>query len=68
MAAKYFGIPRGWRPITAFCIGYPRRARIVGPTRYPIEGVCFEEYWGRPYIRRALVSINTSSTICYQVA
>ena len=54
MVAKYFGIPRGWRPITAFCIGYPRRARIVGPTRYPVEGVCFEEYWGRPYIRRAL--------------
>jgi len=44
-----------WLKWTCMRIGYPRRARIVGSARYLVEGVCFEEYWGRPYIRRALV-------------
>ena len=54
MVARFFGIPRNWRPITAFCIGWPKRARELGPARYPLEAITFEEYWGRPYVREAL--------------
>jgi nitroreductase len=51
---KHFGIPYGWRPITAFCLGVPAKGRALGPTRYPFEGVAFSEYWGKPYVRAAL--------------
>jgi len=54
IVARFFGIPRNWRPITAFCIGWPKRARELGPARYPLEAITFEEYWGRPYVREAL--------------
>jgi 5,6-dimethylbenzimidazole synthase len=54
MVMKHFGIPFGWRPVTAFCLGIPERSRALGPTRYPFEGVAFSEYWGKPYVRAAL--------------
>jgi 5,6-dimethylbenzimidazole synthase len=50
----YFSIPKGWSPLTAFCLGVPVSTRVLGPTRYPMEGVVFKEAWGIPYIRSEL--------------
>jgi nitroreductase len=47
------GIPRNWRPIATFCIGVPEANRMLGPSRWPLEGVMFSERWGDPYTRIA---------------
>ncbi len=49
-----FGIPEGLNVITTLCFGVPRTDRILGPSRFPLEGIVFEEYWGNPYRRMAL--------------
>jgi nitroreductase len=46
-----FGIPGGVSPMVCFCVGVPKERRIVGPSRFPLEGIVFDEYWGNPYKR-----------------
>lgn len=50
---RYFGIPDGVRPITVMAVGVPAQPRIAAPSRFPLEGICFSEYWGNPYKRIA---------------
>jgi nitroreductase len=47
------GIPPIWTPLTAFCIGVPVSARALGPSRPPLEGLMYDERWGKPYKRLA---------------
>ncbi|NWF96738.1 MAG: nitroreductase family protein [Candidatus Thorarchaeota archaeon] len=47
------GIPPIWLPLTAFCIGKRVRARDLGPSRPPLEGLMYQERWGYPYKRLA---------------
>lgn len=47
------GIPPGWMPRATLGIGLPSRRRVLGPSRYPLEGIIYEERWGRPYRRVA---------------
>ncbi|MFX1561735.1 MAG: nitroreductase family protein [Promethearchaeota archaeon] len=47
------GIPRTWTPIAAFCIGVPEKPRMLGPSRWPLEGSFYTERWGIPYVRLA---------------
>ncbi|MHA1960911.1 MAG: nitroreductase family protein [Candidatus Thorarchaeota archaeon] len=47
------GIPPTWTPLTAFCIGVPSKARQLGPSRPPLEGLLYTERWGKPYKRMA---------------
>ncbi|MFX1483379.1 MAG: nitroreductase family protein [Promethearchaeota archaeon] len=47
------GIPPIWTPLTAFCIGIPVSARHLGPSRPPLEGLLYDERWGKPYKRLA---------------
>lgn len=47
------GIPPIWTPLTAFCLGVPIEARPLGPSRPPLEGLFYEERWGKPYKRLA---------------
>jgi nitroreductase len=47
------GIPRTWTPIAAFCIGVPEKPRMLGPSRWPLEGSFYAERWGIPYQRLA---------------
>lgn len=51
---ELLGIPPSWKPLTVFCLGIPKRKRNLGPARYPIEAIAFDEQWGRPYKRTAL--------------
>ncbi len=51
-----FGIPAGVSIITTLCFGIPRTDRILGPSRFPLEGIVFNEYWGNPYTRISLRS------------
>jgi nitroreductase len=47
------GIPPIWTPLTAFCIGVRQKARALGPSRPPLEGLMYQERWGLPYKRLA---------------
>ena len=47
------GIPPIWTPLTAFCIGKRVSPRALGPSRVPLEGLVYEERWGKPYKRMA---------------
>jgi nitroreductase len=47
------GIPRSWTPIAAFCIGVADEPRMLGPSRWPLEGSFYAERWGNPYVRLA---------------
>ncbi|MFW9934603.1 MAG: nitroreductase family protein [Candidatus Thorarchaeota archaeon] len=47
------GVPRTWTPIAAFCIGVPEKPRMLGPSRWPLEGSFYAERWGTPYQRLA---------------
>ena len=47
------GIPPIWRPLSAFCIGVPISKRDLGPSRPPLEGLVYEERWGKVYERLA---------------
>lgn len=47
------GIPRTWKPIATLNIGVPARRRMVGPSRWPMEGSFYSERWGNPYVRLA---------------
>ncbi|MCK5240054.1 MAG: nitroreductase family protein [Candidatus Thorarchaeota archaeon] len=47
------GIPSIWTPLTAFCIGVPAKDRQLGPSRPPLEGLMYDERWGKPYRRLA---------------
>ncbi|MFW9848032.1 MAG: nitroreductase family protein [Candidatus Thorarchaeota archaeon] len=47
------GIPPIWTPLTAFCIGVPAKGRQLGPSRPPLEGLLYDERWGKPYRRLA---------------
>jgi len=47
------GIPPIWTPLTAFCIGVPVTTRHLGPSRPPLEGLMYDELWGKPYMRLA---------------
>ncbi|MHA1448160.1 MAG: nitroreductase family protein [Candidatus Hodarchaeales archaeon] len=47
------GIPRSWLPLCAFCIGVPVSSRMLGPSRFPLEGIMYTERWGNPYTRLA---------------
>ena len=47
------GIPPIWTPLTAFCIGVPAAERHLGPSRPPLEGLMYDERWGKPYKRLA---------------
>jgi FMN reductase [NAD(P)H] len=47
------GIPPIWTPLTAFCIGVRVSPRALGPSRTPLEGLMYEERWGKPFKRMA---------------
>lgn len=47
------GVPPIWTPLTAFCIGVPVSTRHLGPSRPPLEGLMYDERWGKPYRRIA---------------
>jgi nitroreductase len=47
------GIPGLWVPIATLFVGVPEVKRMVGPSRFPIESVCYAERWGNPYMRHA---------------
>jgi nitroreductase len=47
------GVPRTWEPIGVLCIGVPKEKRMLGPSRFPMEGVMYSERWGHPYRRLA---------------
>lgn len=47
------GIPRTWEPIGVLCIGVSKKKRMVGPSRFPLEGVVYNERWGNHYKRLA---------------
>lgn len=45
------GIPRTWKPLSCLCIGRPDAPRMLGPSRFPLEGIMYSERWGVPYER-----------------
>jgi nitroreductase len=47
------GIPRSWVPVATLSIGIPKKPRMMGPSRYPLESVFYSERWGNPYTRLA---------------
>jgi nitroreductase len=47
------GVPRTWEPVGILCIGVPKEKRMLGPSRFPLEGVMYSERWGNPYRRLA---------------
>ncbi|MFQ6087957.1 MAG: nitroreductase family protein [Candidatus Methanofastidiosia archaeon] len=47
------GIPRLWEPVSTVFIGVPKERRVLGPSRFPLEGVMYKERWGIPYQRIA---------------
>lgn len=51
------GIPRTWIPVGTLNIGVikggPKSRRMLGPSRWPIDGCVFSERWGNPYVRLA---------------
>lgn len=47
------GIPRTWLPMGLVAFGIPQQRRMLGPSRWPMEGVMFSERWGNPYTRLA---------------
>jgi len=53
MVCERLGIPRSWTPIGILCIGVPKVKRMLGPSRFPLEGVMYSERWGNPYMRLA---------------
>ena len=53
MICERLGIPRTWEPIGILCIGVPKKKRMLGPSRFPLEGVTYSERWGNPYKRLA---------------
>lgn len=48
---ELLGIPPSWKPLTVLCLGIPKKTRIIGPSRFPLEAIVFDEQWGRPYKR-----------------
>ena len=56
------GIPRTWTPLAAFCIGIPENPRMLGPSRWPLEGSFYTERWGIPYTRLAFRNQNTTTS------
>ncbi|MDO8055630.1 MAG: nitroreductase family protein [Candidatus Hermodarchaeota archaeon] len=54
------GVPRTWTPLAAFCIGIPEKPRMLGPSRWPLEGSFYTERWGIPYIRLAFRNQNNT--------
>jgi len=53
MICDKLGVPRTWEPIGMLCIGVPKEKRMLGPSRFPLEGVVYSERWGNPYRRIA---------------
>jgi len=53
VVCEALGVPRSWKPIGALHIGVPKRPRMAGPSRFPMEGMFYAERWGNPYIRLA---------------
>jgi len=53
MLCDKLGVPRTWEPIGVLCIGVPKEKRMLGPSRFPMEGVMYSERWGNPYRRLA---------------
>jgi len=53
MICDKLGVPRTWEPIGVLCIGVPKEKRMLGPSRFPMEGVMYSERWGNPYQRIA---------------
>jgi len=52
------GIPLGtWIPVGTLNIGVieggPKARRMLGPSRWPLDGTVFSERWGNPYVRLA---------------
>ncbi|MFX1250826.1 MAG: nitroreductase family protein [Promethearchaeota archaeon] len=47
------GIPRTWTPLACMCIGRPKAPRMLGPSRFQLEGLVYSERWGVPYKRIA---------------
>jgi len=52
--SESLGIPMSWEPTGAFSFGYGKTKRYFGPTRPPLEGVVFSEYWGNRRLRMGL--------------
>ena len=53
MICDRLGIPRSWEPISILSIGVPKEKRMLGPSRFPMEGLAYSERWGLPYRRLA---------------
>ena len=56
--SDFFGFPRSWRAFEVLCIGVPRSKRHIGPSRFPLESICFTERWGMPYKRKAFAELE----------
>lgn len=54
LITELLGIPPSWRVTYTLNIGVPAYARMLGPSRYPLEAVAFVERWGKPYIREPI--------------
>ena len=55
---ELLGVPTTWRVFTTFCIGVPRVPRMLGPPRFALESIVFEEQWGRRYRRMAFGEVS----------
>lgn len=49
---EHLGIPRTHYITGLLCLGVPAVAREAGPSRFPIESMVYDEYWGNEYIRK----------------
>lgn len=54
IVSEHLGLPWSWELTGSFSFGYARLPRFFGPTRSPLEGISFSEYWGNPYVRIGL--------------
>ncbi|MBI2846253.1 MAG: nitroreductase family protein [Chloroflexi bacterium] len=51
--SNHLGIPPTWDATGGFAFGYAANPRISGPSRPPLEGIAFSEYWANPWVRAA---------------
>ncbi|MFX0092018.1 MAG: nitroreductase family protein [Candidatus Hodarchaeota archaeon] len=58
LIADRLGVPRTWKPLACLCIGRPQAPRMLGPSRFPLEGIVYSERWGVPFKRRAFSEVE----------
>jgi len=50
---EHLGVPHWWDPAFIVPLGIPKEARLMGPPRFPLESITYNEHWGVPYKRLA---------------